>query len=144
MESKSVAKYFVTLIDNHSRWCEVRFLRNNSDLLNHFKEFKALVENGLEERLRCYKLTMEESMWARNSKTSWRNPEFSKECQSTNVTSIATQFAHACLRSHIRSEYRRLVSHHDGRSIWETILSNLSNDQMTVRSLRVACFTKQI
>ena len=42
-ESQGKSKYFVTFIDDYSRWCEVRFLTKKSDLLNAFKEFKNLV-----------------------------------------------------------------------------------------------------
>ena len=45
------------------------------------KNLRRWSRTGLEEILRCYKPTIEESMWARNSKISWRNPEFSEECQ---------------------------------------------------------------
>ncbi|KFD66842.1 hypothetical protein M514_20986 [Trichuris suis] len=36
--------YFATFIDDHTRWCEVRFLREKSDLFNAFCEVKALLE----------------------------------------------------------------------------------------------------
>lgn len=37
-------KYFVTFIDDNSRWCEVYFIANKSDVLRVFKEYKAYVE----------------------------------------------------------------------------------------------------
>lgn len=37
-------KYFVTFIDDKSRWCEVYFIANKSDVLRVFKEYKAYVE----------------------------------------------------------------------------------------------------
>lgn len=52
VESKGGAKYFVTFIDDYSKWCEVRFLRNKSDAFNAFKEIKALVENRTERRIK--------------------------------------------------------------------------------------------
>uniref|UniRef100_A0A5S6Q6J3 Integrase catalytic domain-containing protein n=1 Tax=Trichuris muris TaxID=70415 RepID=A0A5S6Q6J3_TRIMR len=36
--------YFATFIDDHTRWCEVRFLREKSDLFSAFCEVKALSE----------------------------------------------------------------------------------------------------
>ncbi|KAK2578748.1 hypothetical protein KPH14_012274 [Odynerus spinipes] len=39
------AKYFVTFIDDHSRWTEVRFLKLKDKVFAPFKEFKQLVEN---------------------------------------------------------------------------------------------------
>ncbi|KFD64093.1 hypothetical protein M514_23803 [Trichuris suis] len=36
--------YFATFIDDHTRWCEVRFLREKSDLFDAFCEVKALLE----------------------------------------------------------------------------------------------------
>lgn len=43
-ETQGKSKYFVTFIDDYSRWCEVRFLSKKNDLLNAFKEFKVMVE----------------------------------------------------------------------------------------------------
>ena len=37
-------KYFVTFIDDKSRWCEVYFIKNKSDVLDIFKSYKAEVE----------------------------------------------------------------------------------------------------
>lgn len=44
IEFKGKYKYFVTFTDDHSRWCEVRFLRNKSDVLEAFVEYKNYVE----------------------------------------------------------------------------------------------------
>lgn len=44
-ESCGKAKYFITFIDDHSRWCEVRFLKAKSDAFVEFKKVKALLEN---------------------------------------------------------------------------------------------------
>lgn len=44
IKSKGGAKYLITFIDDHSRWCEVQFLRNKSDAFRAFQEYKAQVE----------------------------------------------------------------------------------------------------
>lgn len=38
-------KYFVTFIDDKSRWCEVYFIASKSDVLSVFKTYKAYAEN---------------------------------------------------------------------------------------------------
>lgn len=38
-------RYFITFIDDCSRWCVVKFLRYKSEALDAFKEYKAEVEN---------------------------------------------------------------------------------------------------
>lgn len=52
MKSKGDTNYFITFIDDHSRWCEVWFLRNKSDVFDAFKEFKALVDNQTGRRIK--------------------------------------------------------------------------------------------
>lgn len=42
--SFSGAKYFVTFIDDKSRWCEIFFVKNKSDVLGAFKKYKAAAE----------------------------------------------------------------------------------------------------
>ncbi|CAA9998103.1 unnamed protein product, partial [Nesidiocoris tenuis] len=44
VQSKGGAKYFLTLIDDYSRWCEIRFVKKKSDVFAEFKKFKNLVE----------------------------------------------------------------------------------------------------
>lgn len=44
-ESRGKARYFITFTDDRSRWTMVYFLRNKSDALQIFKEFKIYVEN---------------------------------------------------------------------------------------------------
>lgn len=46
MRQKSIAgsKYFVTYIDDKSRWCEIDFLKEKSDVLDSFKNYKNRVE----------------------------------------------------------------------------------------------------
>ena len=38
------AKYYIEFIDDHSKWCEVRFLKSKAEALNATKEYVALVE----------------------------------------------------------------------------------------------------
>ena len=53
VESKGRAKYFMTFIDDSSRWCEVRFLKKKSEAFEVFKDFKALVENQKGRKMKC-------------------------------------------------------------------------------------------
>lgn len=52
VESNGRARYFVTFIDDRSKWCEVRFLKTKSDVLNAFKEYKASVENLKDKKIK--------------------------------------------------------------------------------------------
>lgn len=51
METSSLggAKYYVTFIDDYSRKVYVCFMKNKSDTLEKFEEFKNLVENETEK-----------------------------------------------------------------------------------------------
>lgn len=44
VESNGKARY-VTFIDDHSRWCEIRLLKRKDEVLDAFKDFKASAEN---------------------------------------------------------------------------------------------------
>lgn len=44
MQSNGGSSYFITFIDDHTRWTEVRFIANKSQALQEFKIFKAFVE----------------------------------------------------------------------------------------------------
>ncbi len=46
-ESFGGQKYFVTFIDDFSRYCKVYFIRHKSQVLEKFKEFEALATNEL-------------------------------------------------------------------------------------------------
>lgn len=48
-ESLGKARYFVEFIDDHSRWCEVRFIKAKSEVFNATKEYIKLVEKRSEE-----------------------------------------------------------------------------------------------
>ena len=43
-ESIGRGRYFVTFIDDHSKWCEVRVIREKNQAFEAFKEFKAYAE----------------------------------------------------------------------------------------------------
>lgn len=43
-ESNGRGKYFVTFIDDYSRWCEVYILKNKSDVFQAFRNYKSHVE----------------------------------------------------------------------------------------------------
>ena len=53
VESLGKAKYFVTFIDDCSKWCEVYFLRTKSEVFEKFKEFQKKVENQKERKVKC-------------------------------------------------------------------------------------------
>ena len=46
------SKYVLTFIDDFSRLCWVYFLKIKSEVFDHFKVFKALVENQFGRRLK--------------------------------------------------------------------------------------------
>ena len=57
--SLSGYEYYVTFIDDYSRKTWIYFLNNKSEVFRKFKEFKALIENLSEKRvktLRTYKV----------------------------------------------------------------------------------------
>ena len=47
------AKYFVTFIDDFTRYCFVYFMNSKTDVVEKIKEFKNLVENQLNERIKA-------------------------------------------------------------------------------------------
>ena len=50
--SFSGKKYFVTFIDDKSRWCEVYFVKNKTEILDVFKQYKAEVDNLTGNRIK--------------------------------------------------------------------------------------------
>jgi len=46
IRSNSGVSYFIIFIDDHSRWCEVRFIRSKNEVIKAFKKFK-LNENSV-------------------------------------------------------------------------------------------------
>lgn len=53
VESNGKALYFITFIDDNSRWCEVRFLRKKSDVLSEFRKMRALMERQKGAKIKC-------------------------------------------------------------------------------------------
>lgn len=45
VKSKGGSKYFITFIDDKSRWCEIHFLKKKNEALAAFKQYKAYAEN---------------------------------------------------------------------------------------------------
>jgi len=54
METSSIggARYYVTFLDDYSRKVSVYFMKNKSETLEKFKEFKSLVENETNKRIK--------------------------------------------------------------------------------------------
>lgn len=52
-ESIGKSKYFVEFVDDHSRWCEVRFIRHKSDVLQVTKDIVAMFERQKKTKLKC-------------------------------------------------------------------------------------------
>lgn len=48
--------YFVTFIDDHSRKTWIYFLNTNDEVFGCFKEFKALVENVTDKKIKVFHL----------------------------------------------------------------------------------------
>lgn len=53
VESIGKSRYFVTFIDDYSRWCTVRMIKSKSEVFNEFKNYKALVENRTGRKIKC-------------------------------------------------------------------------------------------
>jgi transposase InsO family protein len=47
-------RYFMTMIDDASRYCYVYLLKSKDETLNCFKSYKAEVENRLEKKIKCF------------------------------------------------------------------------------------------
>jgi len=47
------ARYFVTFIDDHTRWCEVYFMRKKSEIADKFQEFMKMTENQIGRRIKA-------------------------------------------------------------------------------------------
>jgi transposase InsO family protein len=48
-------RYFMTTIDDASRYCYVYLLKTKDDALNYFKTYKAEVENQLEKKIKRFR-----------------------------------------------------------------------------------------
>ena len=56
MLTKGGKRYFITLIDDATRFCYVYFLHTKDEALDYFKIYKAEVENQLERKIKCLRL----------------------------------------------------------------------------------------
>jgi transposase InsO family protein len=52
VNSLAGSRYFVTFIDDKSRWCEVYFMKKKSEVIEKFKEYKCLVEKKTERKIK--------------------------------------------------------------------------------------------
>ena len=52
-ESRGGKKYFVTFIDDHSRWCKVYLLTIKDEGFDAFKSYKAYAENKCGTKIKC-------------------------------------------------------------------------------------------
>jgi hypothetical protein len=50
--TKGGKRYFMTLIDDATRYCYVYLLKTKDEALNYFKIYKAEVENQLERKIK--------------------------------------------------------------------------------------------
>ena len=46
------SRYFVTFIDDKSKWCEVYFMKKKSEVPEKFKEYKAMVEKNTGRKIK--------------------------------------------------------------------------------------------
>jgi hypothetical protein len=52
---KGGQRYFMTMIDNASRYCYIYLLKTKDEALNYFKIYKAEVENQLEKKIKRFR-----------------------------------------------------------------------------------------
>jgi hypothetical protein len=52
VNSLAGSRYFVTFIDDKSRWCEVYFIKKKTEVIEKFKEYKSLVEKKTERKIK--------------------------------------------------------------------------------------------
>jgi hypothetical protein len=50
--TKGGKRYFMTFIDDYTRFCYVYLLKSKDEALNYFKIYKAKVENQLEKKIK--------------------------------------------------------------------------------------------
>ena len=55
------ARYFVVFIDDHSRWCAVYFMKNKSEVIHKFIEFKCMAENQTGRKIKALQSDNENS-----------------------------------------------------------------------------------
>lgn len=52
VESLAGSRYFVTFIDDKSKWCEIYFMKKKSEVPEKFKEYKAMVERNTGKKIK--------------------------------------------------------------------------------------------
>jgi transposase InsO family protein len=52
---KGGQRYFITMIDDASRYCYVYLLKTKDEALNCFKTYKTEAENQLEKNIKCFR-----------------------------------------------------------------------------------------
>jgi len=50
--TKGGSRYFITFIDDYTRFCHVYMLKTKDETLHYFKTYKAEVENQLERKIK--------------------------------------------------------------------------------------------
>lgn len=57
METKSIAgsQYFLLFIDEYSRMTFIYFLKHKNEVFKRFKEFKAIVENQQNRKIKTFR-----------------------------------------------------------------------------------------
>jgi hypothetical protein len=63
IQSLSGSRYFVTFIDDKSRWCEIFFLKRKKQVFKAFIKFKTLVENQFGKNIKVVRCL--EIWWGR-------------------------------------------------------------------------------
>lgn len=51
--SNGGSRFFVTFIDDHSGWCEVKFIDHKNRVLGEFENYRALIETQLGKKVKC-------------------------------------------------------------------------------------------
>ena len=57
--TKGCRRYFMTFIDDYTRFCYVYLLKTKDEALYYFKVYKAEVENQLEKKIKCLRFDRE-------------------------------------------------------------------------------------
>ena len=68
--------YYVSFIDDFSRKTWIYFLKNKDEVFNKFKEFKALIENHTEKKIKTFRL---------NNDGEFTSDEFKELCREAEI-----------------------------------------------------------
>ena len=74
--SMNVSRYFMTFIDDYSRYCWIYFLNEKSKAFETFKIFKVLAENNLGKKIKALRL---------DNGGEYIKREFQQLCASTSI-----------------------------------------------------------